>query len=187
MHSNTFLMSSRPSWQRLALGTIHATTPADGYVRERCAAARAGFAAFAVHREFDGEIAAGAIGLAEIAQGGTALCDGFLQDAFDSRRQRGTFSFIETGSATGGVDAACVQRFGCVDVANANDVPLIHDVRFDCRRFAARLCVETGSVEGVIQRFDAQCGQCGRQLQRIDDGNMAEAARVMQAQFLSVF
>jgi len=55
-------------------------------MRERCAAARAGLAAFAVHREFDGEVAAGAVGLAEIAQGGTALCDGFLQDAFDSRR-----------------------------------------------------------------------------------------------------
>ena len=154
MHSNTFLMSSRPSWQRLALGTIHATTPADSYVRKRCAAARAGFAAFAVHREFDGEVAAGAVGLAEIAQGGAALGDGLVQDVLDSRHQRGTFSFIETGGATGRVDAACVQRFGCVDVANANDVPLIHDVRFDCRRFAARLCVETGSIEGVIQRFN---------------------------------
>ena len=187
MHSNTFLMSSRPSWQRLALEAIHTATPADSYVRKRCTAARAGFAAFAVHREFDGEVAAGAVGLAEIAQGGPALGDGFLQDALDSRRQRGTFSFIETGSATGRVNAARVQRFGCVDVANANDVPLIHDVRFDCRRFAARLCVETGTIEGVIQRFDAQCGKCGRQLQQIDDGNMAEAARVMQAQFLSVF
>ena len=86
MHSNTFLMSSPPSWQRLALEAIHTATPADVCVRERCTAARARFAAFAVHREFDGEIAAGAIGLAEIAQGGTALCDGFLQDAFDSRR-----------------------------------------------------------------------------------------------------
>ena len=187
MHSNTFLMSSRPSWQRLALGAIHTATPADRYVCKWCAATRTGFATFAVHREFDGEVAAGAIGLAEIAQGGTALGDGFLQDVLDSRRQRGTFSFIETGGATGGVDAARVQRFGCVDVANANDVPLIHDVCFDRRRFAARLCVETGAVKGVIQRFDAQCGQCGRWLQRIDDGDMAEAARVMQAQFLPVF
>ena len=130
-------------------------------MRERCAAARAGFAAFAVHREFDGEVATGAVGLAEIAQGGPALRDGFLQDAFDGCRQRCTFSFIETGGATGRVNAARVQRFGCVDVANANDVPLIHDVRFDRRRFAARLCVETGAVKGVIQRFDAQCGKCG--------------------------
>ena len=52
------------------------------------------------------------------------------------------------------MNAARVQRFGCVDVANANDVPLIHDVRFDRRRFATRLCVKTGSIEGVIQRFN---------------------------------
>lgn len=123
-------------------------------MRERCAAARAGLAAFAVHREFDGEVAAGAVGLAEIAQGGPALCDGFLQDAFDGCRQRCTLSFIETGGAAGWVNAACVQRFGCVDVTNANDVPLIHDVRFDRRRFATRLCVKTGSIEGVIQRFN---------------------------------
>lgn len=187
MHSNTFLMSSRPSWQRLALEAIHTATPADSYVRKRCAAARAGFATFAVHREFDGEVATGAVGLAEIAQGGPALRDGFLQDAFDGCRQRGTFSFIETGGAAGGVDAACVQRFGCVDVADANDMPLIHDVRFDRRRFAARLCIETGAVKGVIQRFDAQCGKCGRWLQRVNHGDMAEATRVMQAQFLSVF
>ena len=159
MHSNTFLMSSPPSWQRLALEAIHTATPADVCVRERCTAARAGFAAFAVHREFDGEVAAGAVGLAEIAQSGTALGDGFLQDAFDSRRQRGTFSFIEMGGATGGVNAARVQRFGCVDVADANDMPLIHDVRFDRRRFAALLCLETGAVKCVIQRIDSQCGK----------------------------
>jgi len=125
-----------------------------GDEEELQAATQAGFAAFAVHSEVDGEVAAGAVGLAEIAQGGAALCDGFLQDAFDSRRQRGTLSFIETGGTAGRVNAARVQRFGCVDVANADDVPLIHDVRFDRRRFAARLCVETGTVEGVIQRFN---------------------------------
>ena len=85
------------------------------------------------------------------------------------------------------MDGTRKQCFGGVDVADAGEVALVHDEGFDGALFAAGLCVEAGAVEVVVQRFVAEAGEARGRLRRVDEGDVAEATRVVQAQFLPVF
>ena len=76
-------------------------------------------------------------------------------------------------------------RAGWLALANSEGA-LVHDVGFDGALFAAGLCVEAGAVEAVVQRFIAEVGKACRWTGRVDKGDVAEAARVVQAQFVAV-
>ena len=175
-------------WRRLflAIRAIDGAAAVNHHVLQRALAARAGFAAFAVGGKCLREVAVGAVGVGEIAQRGAALFDGSAQHAFDGIREAATVGAAEAVGGTGGVYAARKQRFGGVDVADADQVALVHDVGFDGGGFAAGLCVEAVAVEGVVQRFVAQCGQARRWPGGVNQGDVAEAARVVQAQFVAV-
>ena len=91
----------------------------------------AGFALAIVDIEFLFEVARVAVLTNKVTQGGASLVDGFLQHLFDLHTQLGKPSGGDVTRLSPGVDAAAEQGLAGVDIADANDHLVIHDVLLD--------------------------------------------------------
>ncbi len=96
-----------------------------------CLAGAAGEAFAAIDREALFKIAGLAIGFYEIAEGGAALGDGFLQDLTDGGDEAGGFGLGDFAGGEEGMDFTAEEAFGSVDIADAYDGGGVHEGYFD--------------------------------------------------------
>lgn len=97
----------------------------------RRAAYVAGLAAAAVHIEGLLEITGAAFGADKVAQGGAALLDGLLQQAFDVGDEVLRVVLTQAVAGAAWVDAGKKQGFVGVDIADADDKMRVHQHGFD--------------------------------------------------------
>src|SRR5512146_3047744 len=126
---------------------------------DRRAANPARLAAAAVDEQFLLEVAGLAVRLQEVAQRRAAARDRVVEDALGLHGEPCVLRFRDRSGRASRADAGGEQRFGNVDVADADDDLLVHQERLYRCRATARPAPQVGAIEIVAERLGPQRGK----------------------------
>jgi hypothetical protein len=130
------------------------------------------------------KLAAPAIGIHVIGNGGAAQADGFQEHRADGSVEIAKLAGLERGSQTCGVNARAPEAFVRIDVSHAPQNALIEQECFDAGAASAQFRAEF--LFGGLERIEAEFAQSGFVTAILDDSHASEAANVGVAQLTAI-